>query len=196
MPDPVRPARPTRREFLASVAVAVGAPAALSLARRRPALAPASLAEAVDVVIVEFSDAGARRGSVRVPKVVKPEKEWRQLLTPLAFSVTRRADTERAFTGAYWNLHETGLFRCVCCGTALFSSAHKFDSGTGWPSFWRPVARENVVGPRATNAGADATEVTCARCDAHLGDIFDDGPRPTGLRYCIDSVALRFVKAG
>jgi peptide-methionine (R)-S-oxide reductase len=194
MPDWDRSNQPTRRAFIASVAVAIGVPAALWWPRRP--LQPAYSAAAVDVLVVEFSDSGARQGIVRVPKVVKPEGEWRRLLSPLAFSVTRRADTERAFTGAYWNLHETGLFRCICCGTALFSSSHKFDSGTGWPSFWRPIAAENVVGPRATSAGADASEVTCRRCDAHLGDIFDDGPRPTGLRYCIDSVALRFVRSG
>ena len=164
----------TRREFLACAAFAVGS------------LLPG-------VLIIDFSDDGERLGPVRVAKVVKPDAEWRRLLTPLAYGVTRRADTERAFTGAYWNLHETGLFRCVCCGNALFSSAHKFDSGTGWPSFWQPIAAENVVGPRAQRPGGDATEVTCRRCDAHLGDIFDDGPRPSGLRYCIDSAALRFV---
>jgi peptide-methionine (R)-S-oxide reductase len=182
----------TRREFLASLAaVAIGArsayPALVSL------FAPGTARTAADVSIVEFSDMGRRLGVVRVPKMVKPESEWRRTLSPLAFAVTRRADTERAFTGAYWDLHAAGLFRCVCCETALFSSAHKFDSGTGWPSFWQPIAAENVVGPRAQSPGADATEVTCRRCDAHLGDIFDDGPRPTGLRYCIDSVALRFV---
>lgn len=178
-----------------SAAAALGVPAAAAWPNRRMAPIPTARTDSADVLIVEFSDAGARLGTVRRPKVVKPESEWRRLLTPLAFSVTRHADTERAFTGAYWNLHDTGLFRCVCCATALFSSAHKFESGTGWPSFWQPIAPENVVGPRAQSAGGDATEVTCRRCDAHLGDIFDDGPRPTGLRYCIDSVALRFVKA-
>lgn len=153
------------------------------------------LTGAADVAIVEFSDAGVRVGVVTVPKVVKPDAEWKKQLSPLAYSVTRHADTEYPFTGAYWNLHDKGIFRCVCCDTALFSSSAKFDSGTGWPSFWMPIAGENVVGPRAQHRGADDTEVCCKRCDAHLGDIFNDGPKPTGLRYCIDSISLRFVKA-
>jgi peptide-methionine (R)-S-oxide reductase len=181
----------SRREFLASLAIAatagvVRAPGLLALPRPR--------SRADDVVIVEFSAAGVRTGAPRLPKVVKSDAEWRRQLSPLAFDVTRHAGTERSFTGAYWNLHDTGIFRCVCCETALFSSAHKFDSGTGWPSFWKPIAAENVVGPRAQSPGADPTEVTCHRCDAHLGDIYDDGPGPTGLRYCIDSIALKFAK--
>ncbi len=177
--------RLSRREFIAcAVVTGVGL-----LALRR--VAPADPAE---VEIVDFSDAGARLGKIRVAKVVKSDAEWQRQLSPLAYRITRRAGTEYPFTGAYWNLHEKGIFRCICCGTALFSSANKFDSGTGWPSFWQPIAAENVIGPRRTSPGADETEVVCTRCDAHLGDIFDDGPRPTGLRYCIDSIALRFVK--
>ena len=177
----------TRRDFLAKSALAVGAPVVLPLSRL---LSPLD-----EVTIIQFSDAGVRLGPVRVPKVVKSDAEWRKQLPPLAFTVARKAGTERSFTGAYWNLHEKGLFRCLCCDNALFSSSAKFDSGTGWPSFWQPIAAENVVGPAAQSPGADATEVTCHRCDAHLGDIFDDGPKPTGLRYCIDSISLRFVKA-
>jgi peptide-methionine (R)-S-oxide reductase len=147
-----------------------------------------------DVTIVEFSDAGARVRTVRVPKVVKPDAEWRKQLSPLAYRIARERGTERPFSGAYWDLHDHGVFRCVCCDTALFSSAHKFDSGTGWPSYWKPIADENVAHGKPSGGYVDS-EVTCRRCDAHLGDLFDDGPKPTGLRYCIDSVALRFAKA-
>src|SRR5471030_59582 len=185
--------RPSRREFLSCISAAAGLHAMSRVQLERPLL----VSDAVDdVVIVEFTAAGVALPAARVSKIVKAESEWRKQLSPLAFEITRRAGTERSFTGAYWNLHETGIFRCVCCNTALFSSAHKFDSGTGWPSFWKPIAAQNVVGPKAQSRGADETEVTCHRCDAHLGDIFDDGPKPTGLRYCIDSVSLTFVKLG
>jgi len=176
----------SRRGFVASAVIAA-APLVLPL-RRVAAFA------AADVLIAQFNDAGEKTGVSRVPKVVKPEAEWRKQLSPLAFAVTRKADTERAFSGAFWNLHEHGMFRCICCDTALFSTKVKFDSGTGWPSFWQPIAPENVGGRNGTIAGPTNTEVTCQRCDAHLGDLFDDGPKPTGLRYCIDSVSLRFVK--
>ena len=147
-----------------------------------------------DVLIVAFSDGGERLGAERVPKVVKSDAEWRKQLSALAYQVARRGGTERAFSGAYWNLHDRGLFRCVCCDTALFSSDTKFDSGTGWPSFYDVIAKENVVANTSRLWLLTGSEVTCRRCDAHLGDVFDDGPRPTGLRYCIDSVSLRFVR--
>ncbi len=168
----------SRRSFLGIVALACVGPRA----------------SVGDVVIAQFSDAGVRQGTIRVSKVVKSEREWRSQLSPIAYEITRQGGTERPFSGAYWNLHEKGLFRCVCCDTALFSSATKFDSGTGWPSFWDVIAKENVVKHPSRSRAYVESEVTCARCDAHLGDVFDDGPRPTGLRYCIDSVALRFVK--
>ena len=166
----------SRREFVAFAAC-------LPFLRRR----------SEDVLIVEFSDAGERKSSVRVPKVVKTDSAWLAQLSPLAFEITRQHGTERPFSGKYWNLHERGLFRCICCDTALFSSANKFDSGTGWPSFWQPIAEENVV-HGAPSPGDVESDVRCRRCDAHLGDLFSDGPKPTGLRYCIDSVALHFVK--
>lgn len=189
-----RPEDLTRRDFLAAAVFVASSPLLISLRTPRAYAASLSPLASDDVTIVQFTDTGERQGAAKVAKVVKPEAEWRKQLPPLAFDVTRRAGTERPFSGAFWNLHEKGIFRCICCDTALFSSAHKFDSGTGWPSFWQPIATENVVGPKKVSREGDGTEATCRRCDAHLGDIFDDGPRPTGLRYCIDSVSLRFVK--
>ncbi|MGH9354964.1 MAG: peptide-methionine (R)-S-oxide reductase MsrB [Terriglobia bacterium] len=146
------------------------------------------------VRIVEFSDSGAREEVVVVPKIVKSDDEWRKQLSPAAFDVTREAGTEVAYMGAYWNLHEKGLFRCICCHTALFSSETKFDSHTGWPSFWAPLAKENIEELEDNSLGMGRTAVSCRRCDAHLGHVFNDGPRPTGLRYCMNSVAMQFVK--
>jgi peptide-methionine (R)-S-oxide reductase len=147
------------------------------------------------VKLVTFTDAGQRQGVVQVDKVVKTDEEWRKELTPEEYEVTRHAGTERAFTGKYWDNHEHGLYRCVCCGNALFSSDTKFESGTGWPSFWQPIAKENVIDHQDTSYGMTRTEVRCAKCEAHLGHRFDDGPKPTGLRYCMNSASLNFVKS-
>jgi peptide-methionine (R)-S-oxide reductase len=186
----------TRRAFVA--AGMLGAAGIALAALRRTAIAlprPDSLVSAPDdVLIVSFDAKGNRTGAARVPKIVKPDAEWRKQLSPLAYSVTRHADTEYAFTGPYWDNHEAGLYRCICCDTALWSSKDKYDSGTGWPSFTKPLAKENIVEITDTSFGMTRTAISCARCDGHQGHVFDDGPPPAGLRYCINGVALRFVK--
>jgi peptide-methionine (R)-S-oxide reductase len=181
----------SRRAFVAGGAAA--AAAALEL-RHGAFSVEAASAGPKEVRIVKFSDAGQRLDLVTLPVVVKTDAEWKQQLSPESFEVTRRAGTERPFTGQYWNLHEKGLYRCICCDTALFLSDTKFESGTGWPSFWQPIAKENVLEASDLSLGMERTQVSCRLCDAHLGHVFDDGPRPTGLRYCMNSVALRFVK--
>jgi peptide-methionine (R)-S-oxide reductase len=147
-----------------------------------------------DVKIVQFSDAGKREDTVTLPLVVKTEAEWKQQLSAASFEVARHSATERPFSGENWNNHDKGLYRCICCDTALFSSDTKFESGTGWPSFWQPIAKENVRESSDSSLNMSRTAVSCRLCDAHLGHVFDDGPRPTGLRYCMNSLSLRFVK--
>ena len=170
-----------RRRFLA-VSVAVAA-------------ASAGLLRADDsVTVIQFSPDGKKLGKVKLPRVTRTDAQWRQQLSPVSFEVARHAGTEQAYTGNTWNLHDKGIYRCICCDLALFSSDTKFESGTGWPSFWQPIARENVLEARDTSLGMTRTEVRCRLCDAHLGHVFDDGPQPTGERYCMNSAAMKFVK--
>jgi peptide-methionine (R)-S-oxide reductase len=184
----------TRRTFLTGAAAIGGLAAVGGLARWvGSASATTIVATPGDVTVIKFSDAGVNLGPEKVAKVIKTEAEWQKLLTPLSFNVTRQEGTEMAGTGEYAENHADGLYRCICCDTALYDSKTKFESGTGWPSFWQPIARENVVETRDTTFGMVRTAISCTRCEAHLGHVFDDGPQPTGLRYCMNSVALHFV---
>ena len=178
------PAPPSRRQFLAGLITV----AALRLNRAAHAAEPADW-----VTIENFSAAGASLGTSQLPRVFKAPHEWRAQLSAEAFEVTRRGGTELPYTGAYLKHAVDGLYRCACCDTALFDSRAKFDSRTGWPSFWQAISRYNVIEAEDYSAGMSRIGVWCRRCEAHLGHVFPDGPRPTGLRYCMNSVALNFI---
>jgi peptide-methionine (R)-S-oxide reductase len=162
----------------------------------RSAAGAAAAAASPEVTIENYSAAGKSEGTVSVVRVVKTDAEWRAQLSPLAYEVARRAGTETPFSGEYASNHADGLYRCICCDTALFDSRTKFESGTGWPSFYRAISHYNVNEGRDYSLGMLREAVSCRRCDAHLGHVFDDGPRPTGLRYCMNSVSLNFAARG
>ena len=183
--------RSTRRGFFATATALAAGLAWWTV--RRPAVAGPPPAPG-EVTIVPFTNKGERLAPVKVAKVVKSDTEWQKQLSPIAFAVARKDGTERAYTGATWNLEDRGLYRCIGCDTALFDSKTKFESGTGWPSFWQPIAEENIAKIQDRNFLMEQIAVSCRRCDGHLGHVFNDGPRPTGLRYCMNSASMKFVK--
>ena len=197
-PPEREPGRLGRRAFILSTAGAVSAVAFWGLRRSTVAAARPLAADEgpASVTIVQFSADGQRIGTVTVPRLIKSDDAWRRQLPADSYWVTRHADTERPYTGALNNEHAPGLFRCIACDLALFSSATKFDSGTGWPSFFEALAEENIVKTVDGSLMEVRTAVSCRLCDAHLGHVFDDGPPPTGLRYCMNSASMRFVKLG
>jgi peptide-methionine (R)-S-oxide reductase len=184
----------TRRRALWITPFAFAGLVAISSRKGSDSDAAVSANDNSEVVIVPFTDQGERLAPISVKRLVREDAEWRKSLDTEQYYVTRHQGTDTAFTGTYYQIHDSGLFRCICCGNPLFSSAAKFDSGTGWPSFSAPVAEENIRTRKDTSMFMERVAVACKQCDAHLGHVFTDGPEPTGLRYCINESSLRFVR--
>ncbi|MBB3225998.1 peptide-methionine (R)-S-oxide reductase [Luteibacter sp. Sphag1AF] len=186
----------SRRRFLGTLAGAAALAAAWRLPRPiSPAVAADAPSAPGNVTLDCFAANKKPLGTCVEPKVVMSDDAWKKKLGTKSWEITRHDGTEPAYTGDGWDRHDNGLYRCICCDTALYDSATKFDSGTGWPSFWQPLSKRNVVEHEDSSMFMERTAVSCARCDAHLGHVFDDGPQPTGLRYCMNAGAMRFVPA-
>jgi len=184
----------TRRRALLITPAALAGVVVLAMRKSRDGDESGSSGESgEEVTILQFSDTGKSLGPARVKKVARSSGEWRRLLSAEQYYVTRQQGTDAAFSGTYYQIHQDGLFRCICCDNAVFSADTKFDSGTGWPSFWAPIAPENVGTRSDFSLLVKRTEVHCTRCDAHLGHLFNDGPEPTNLRYCMNESSLKFI---